>query len=105
MKKNNIINIILILFLVGCLFKMPYSYYQLTRVILTIGFSSLIFISIKYGRFIDMPFLLIGLIVFNPVVKFSFTRNQWHIIDMVTICVLLAYTLFNLSRTKQSTSQ
>lgn len=89
LKLNNIINLILIATLIGCLFNMPYGYYQLSRIIVISGSIALFVMSIQSRNYVVSPLYALIAIVFNPFIKLAFERNEWQIIDVVAIIILL----------------
>lgn len=87
-----IIKVILVVLFVGCLFDMPYGYFQLIRFLGMAGFGILSFYEYKVnqGWFITW---LASAILINPVFKISLGRAIWNIVD-VTWVVLLIVSIF-----------
>ena len=84
-----IIKIILIALLIGCLFKMPYGYYQLMRWCVCAGFIYFAFIEYEAKRiYITVVCILIA-ILFNPLKSIYFKKETWHSIDL-TIAIALS---------------
>lgn len=89
------IKIVLIAFLTGCLFKMPYSYYEITRIVVMVGAVYLGYLEYKARRFPLTALYSVMAILFNPFVKFAFRRQEWQIIDKYCIGILIALVLFD----------
>ena len=88
-----IVNIVLIGFLIGCLFKMPYGYYQFAKICITAGSIYSAYNTIHTRRYYFTPVYVGMAILFNPFMKFAFRRNQWQTIDMIAIAVMDIITL------------
>jgi len=83
MKLVNVIKINLSILLFVCLLDMPYSYYQFFRFIALCIFSFLAYNANQEGRQTEM-LIYIGLaILFQPLIKISFGRQLWNIIDVI----------------------
>ena len=86
------IRIILALLCLGCLFNMPYSYYEMFRVI---AMPSFIYLAYKERNKKFWPLLwIISAILIQPFYKFYIVREIWAIIDIIW-AVLLIYPYFN----------
>jgi hypothetical protein len=80
---QNIIKIILSILFFLCLFEMPYGYFQFVRFVGLIGFAILAYQANQQGRQTEM-FIYIGLaLLFQPLIKISFGRQIWNVIDIV----------------------
>lgn len=77
------IKLILSIFLLLCLFDMPYGYYQFVR--LTAGISFAYFAYTSYGEKKEIQMLLfIALaILFQPFFKISLGRELWNVVDVL----------------------
>ena len=66
---------------------MPYWYYQLLRIFGTIGFAYLAW----WYHQTDMKFLfltfLCSAIILNPIIKISFSRDIWQVVDVILALV------------------
>ena len=83
-----------------CLVEMPYSYYEIFRVI---AFTSFIYLAyIEKDKAIWPLFWIISAILVQPFFKFYITRWLWMFIDLVWACLLL-YPIFKKSETKNNT--
>ena len=62
---------------------MPYGFYQFVRFAGLVGFSILAYQANQQGKQTVM-FIYIGLaIIFQPLIKISFGRQIWNVIDIV----------------------
>ena len=87
---QNIIKIILSILFFLCLFEMPYGYFQFVRFVGLIGFAILAYQANQQGRQTEM-FIYIGLaLLFQPLIKISFGRQIWNVIDVVVGTFLVA---------------
>lgn len=90
MKKSiTIIKTILIVFFALCLFKMPYSYYELTRFFGMIGFAIIGYDAYKKGNTIFIIVWFSSVLLINPFFKLALGRTLWSIIDVVWVVLLL----------------
>ncbi len=92
--NKNLIKIILIIFFLLCLIDLPYWYYQLVRIFGTIGLAYLAFIyynvKTKY-----LPIIFgVGAILFNPIIKISFDRDAWQVIDVLFAVIIILSIIF-----------
>ncbi|SDE24312.1 DUF6804 family protein [Riemerella columbipharyngis] len=91
---DKIIKIILALLLLGCLASMPYGYYMLVRVVATVGFTYLGYVSSQHKQSVWI-LVYVGLVIlFQPFTKIALGRALWNIVDVVVAIVLLI-SLFN----------
>lgn len=100
LKKNNTmkniiwIKISLIIILLLCLLDMPYWYFQLVRIFGTIGFGYLAYLDYKNKLKLTPYIFGIAAILLNPIVKISFGRNVWNVIDIILALILLLTIVF-----------
>ena len=82
------ITLIILLFL--SIFSMPYWYFQILRLLGTIGFFYLAYTEhlSKNSTFAFIFFILA--ILFNPIFKFYFGRTGWLIVDFIGIAIIIA---------------
>jgi hypothetical protein len=78
-----------LLLLVGML-PLPYSYYQVLRVIVCLASVFLAFKAIMQNETMLVAILLIIALIFNPVAPLYFKKDVWRIIDFVTAMVFVA---------------
>jgi flagellar biosynthesis protein FliP len=91
MLTNNFVwlKLLLIVLLCLCLFKMPYSYYELVRFIALIGFLILAYQEFK-NEVIPLAITYAGLaLLFQPFFKIALGRELWNGIDVIVSIALL----------------
>ena len=85
---NRIIKIGLAILLFLCLWKMPYGYYQMVRVVSMIGFGILA-LSAKEDK--ERWIYIVLCLLFQPFIKVALGRVLWNIVDvMVAIGLLIS---------------
>jgi len=89
-KSNNIVKIVLAVFLFICLVDMPYGYFELVRFIAMIGFAFLAFKSNELGRPTEMFIYIALAILFQPFLKIALGRDLWNVVDVVVGIGLIA---------------
>jgi hypothetical protein len=99
--KTNITNsiiskIIIITLLVGCLFKMPYGYYQFMRIAVCGLFILLAYMEYKKGVIITAVLCGLSVVLFNPIAKFYFNKRQWQSIDKGFVIALMIWIIIDL---------
>lgn len=86
------LNIIIAALLLLCLFKMPYGYYSLMRLVATIGFA---YMAYKYYEMkkeaLVWTFGALALL-FQPIVKIAIGRMVWNIVDVAVAILLIVLT-------------
>lgn len=86
------LNIILAVLLLLCLFKMPYGYYSLMRLVATIGFA---YMAYKYYEMkkeaLVWTFGALALL-YQPIVKIALGRGMWNIVDVAVAILLIVLT-------------
>lgn len=92
--KNNLTKISLILALLLCLLDMPYWYYQLFRIFGTIGFIYLAYLDYTSKLKITPQLFVACAIIINPILKISFERDTWHIVDLILALMIIATIIF-----------
>ena len=87
-----IIKIGLSILFLGCLFDMPYSYFQLVRFLGMIGF---VILAYNYYPKNQKWFILwtSSSILINPFIKIALGREIWNILD-VSFAIVLTYSAF-----------
>jgi hypothetical protein len=100
--KNNLTKISLILAFLLCLLDMPYWYYQLLRIFGTIGFIYLAYLDYKSKIKIIPQLFVACAIVINPILKISFERDTWHIVDFILAIMIIATIIFEKQIKKMS---
>lgn len=78
-----VIKIGLAIFLLLCLFNMPYGFYQLVRFLALIGFGILAYQSYQQNKEIEMIIYVSLALLFQPFFKIALGGDLWNIIDAV----------------------
>jgi len=86
-----IIKVILMAVFIGCLARMPYSYYQLTRFVALAGFVVLAVMDYQDKKYAGLVLAVMGIVLFNPFFKATFKRAVWQVIDMWLIGILAVW--------------
>lgn len=94
-KSNNIIKIILAVFLFICLADLPYGYYGFVRFIAMIGFAFLAFKANEQDQQTEMFIYIALAILFQPFFKIALGRELWNIVDVVVGIGLIASVFFS----------
>lgn len=89
---NNIIKIILSVFLFLCLFKMPYGYYQFVRFISCIIFTYFAYLENLNKSKLVLVYLALA-VLFQPFFKISLGRELWNIVDVIVAVFLIGTIL------------
>lgn len=92
MCRNNV-KILLIVLALLCLLDLPYWYYQLFRLFGTIGFIYLASLDYRSKLKITPQLFVACAIIINPILKISFDRDTWHIVDLILASILIATIL------------
>lgn len=102
MSNNNItLKIILIILLLGCLFNMPYGYYQLTRFAGMVIFAILSYNAYKIKERFFFVMYLSSSILINPIVKIYLGREIWNIVDLIWAIILFTTIIIEIKKTKR----
>ena len=88
-----IIKVILSLFLLVCMFDMPYGYFQLVRFIGMIAFIILAHNIHKQSKFWFIIWLSSAILI-NPFFKIALGRVIWNALDLIWVALLII-SLFN----------
>lgn len=89
-----IIKVALSILILGCLFDMPYSYFQLVRFLGMIGF--LIIAYNYYPKNQNWSILWLSSAIFvNPFFKIALGRDVWNIVDVIWVILLINSTIIN----------
>ncbi len=99
-----IAKITIAIFLIGCLFKMPYGYYQLMRVAVCFLFGWLSYMEYKIGMLITAILCGLCVVLFNPIIKLFIHKQQWQIIDRwlaVFLIIWLATDTFRILKKRR----
>ena len=101
---DKIIKIVLAIFLLLCLFNMPYGFYQLVRFIALVGFAVLAYFASEYENKTEMIIYVCLAILFQPLFKISLGREIWNLVDVV-VAIGLIITLFVKHKEKVKTNE
>ena len=82
-RMEKIIKIGLAVLMFGCLFDMPYGYYQLVRFIALIGFAVLAYQANQQSRQTEMFIYGALALLFQPFFKIALGRELWNIVDVI----------------------
>ena len=86
MNKILAIKLVLSLLFIGCLFDMPYGYFQVVRTVGMVGFIWLY--NIELGN--DNKYIWIAsAILINPIFKIPLGREIWNIIDIIWVTIFV----------------
>lgn len=91
---NAIIKIIIAALLIGCLFNVPFGYFQFIRVAGFLGFTYLAVIEFENNRTITGIFTASSAIILNPIFKIHFSRRTWNDIDLVIVFGLIVWIVY-----------
>ena len=83
------IKVILIGLLVGCLFNMPYGYYQFVRFVGLVGFILLAYWSYEQKRNEEVILCITLALLFQPFIKVAFGRTVWNVVDVIVAVGLI----------------
>ena len=94
---DKLIKIGLSILLLLCLADMPYGYFQILRFVSLIGFVILGFDAYQKKNQIEVIIYIFLAILFQPLLKISFGRTLWNIIDFIvaTGLILSVFSLAN----------
>ncbi len=94
MNQKNILKFLLAIAFLLCLLRMPFSYYQIIRLLGMFGFIYFAYLDNKEKIKLTPLIFVIAAIVINPIVKIPFKRDTWQIIDLVFAVVLFLSVIF-----------
>lgn len=84
----NLLRMLLAGALLIAVFRMPYWYYQLVRILATVGFAYLAYDEFKKGTEF-VPFLFSGFaLLFFPPLKIYLGKTGWVIVDLIATGIL-----------------
>jgi hypothetical protein len=97
MKLENVIKIVLSILLLGCLFNMPYGYYQFVRLAGLIGFAVLAYQANQKGNQFEIIIYASLALLFQPFIKIALGRELWNVVDVI-VGVGLLISIFALPK-------
>ncbi|MEI8377936.1 MAG: DUF6804 family protein [bacterium] len=79
--------------LIAAFFQMPYGYYQLLKFVIFITTGVIGFDLYNKTQTISYKFIAYSLIalLYNPFINIHFERENWQIINIITIIMLFFY--------------
>ena len=80
----------ILLLLIAILFKLPYGYYTILRIVICAYFVYLVYQSYAKNRKLSLLCLLSALIaiIYNPIIKIVFSKEIWTWINVFTLVIL-----------------
>ena len=87
-NADKIIKVVLTILFIGCLFDMPYGYFQLIRFLGMVGFGILAFNQYQKNQSWFITWLASAILI-NPIFKISLGREIWNIVDIIWAILLL----------------
>ena len=103
--NNNSLKLIffipVMLLLLAPLFRFPYGYYVLTKLLVSISAILIIYFSYKNEKTISEVIVIFSLILmlFNPIIPIPFPRLIWTMIDFI-VAGIYSYTYFKFLKYK-----
>lgn len=89
-----IIQIVIAVLLLLCLFKMPYGYYELVRFVALIAFGYMAFVEYQASPKSILVVVYIALaFLFQPFFKLALGREIWNFVDVVVALFLIVISL------------
>ena len=98
-RGQSLIKIGLSVLLIGCIFSMPYGYYELVRFTSMIIFGWLAYKNHKLGKSNEAIAYISLAVLFQPIFKIYLGREIWVIVDII-VATFLVYSAISL-RVKQ----
>lgn len=87
---------LLIALLIGCIFKVPYGYFQFVRIAGCIGLAYLAYLEFEANKPLTGTLCVIGAILLNPIYKIHFVRSLWNTIDLIIAGLLIIWVIVEL---------
>jgi lipoprotein signal peptidase len=87
--------------LLVCLLPMPYSYFQLVRIIACMGFSFMAFRENESQHTVKAWAFAICAVLFNPMIKIHLSRTSWNIVDALIalgLIILMIYEAIDMTK-------
>lgn len=98
------VKLFLIVMLLLCLLKMPFGYFQLVRILGILSFGYLAYWDFKEKIKYTPQIFIVLAAVFNPIIKVSFSRDLWQIVDVIS-AVIVGVTILIENRLKASVQE
>lgn len=90
-----IIKLSLAALLLGCLFDVPYGYFQIVRLVGCALFCWLAYLEYQEKKIITTALCIGCALLLNPIVKVYFKRDVWNNIDLVIAIALVVWMIIN----------
>src|SRR5258708_40315529 len=84
-----IVKIILSVLFLGCLFNMPYGYYQIVRFSGLVGFVLLAYMNNQRKQEKEVIIYIALALLFQPFIKVTLGRTIWNIVDIIVATCLI----------------
>jgi len=81
-----------------CLLDMPYGFFQLVRFLALVSFSLLAYNAHLKGNNFHFIIYLALAVLFQPLLKISFGRDFWNIIDIVVAIWLIVQAVLQIKK-------
>lgn len=94
LNLKEILCIILAVFLLLCIFPMPYGYFVYIRLISTIVFGYLIYDFYQREEKIKCVIAALLFVLFQPIIKIPLGREIWVVIDIIVALLLVGEILW-----------
>lgn len=91
-----IIKTLIAVLLIGCIFKVPYGYFQFIRIAGCIGLAYLAYFEFEANKMPTGVLCVAGAILLNPVYKIHFVRSLWNTIDLIMAALLIIWIVIDL---------
>jgi hypothetical protein len=89
-----LIKIILTILFIGCLFDMPYVYFQFVRIIGMTSFAVLAYFDHKRENKIWMIVWVCSALIINPIIKIPLGRMLWNVVDVIWVVLITISFLY-----------
>lgn len=78
---------------IGCLFALPYGYYQFVRLASLVLFGILTYIEFKNQHYALSILCVCAALLFNPVLPIFLDRNTWQEIDKIMASLMILWIM------------
>jgi hypothetical protein len=96
------LKVLLAFFLIGCLFDMPYFYFQFVRVVGLVSFSVLAVSDYQKDNKVWMIIWACSALIINPIIKIPLGRLYWNIIDIIWVIVIVVSLISTHKKNKEN---
>jgi len=105
--QSIVVKVVLIILLLGCLFPLPYLYFQFVRAIGMVGFALLAYIDGQKPNKSLMIVWICSALIINPIFKVSLGRTLWNVLDVIWaigLIITIIYEYKDYSKDRNSIS-